>query len=193
MNVKVEGKNVVRHLDLTTHNHASSPGNTPPWPYTDEMFIAAIKARSESPPRCECCGGPAHSEAQAKGNEVSEADFYSGHPDGPTWLVMARENCPHLVPPPPPTNDPCAKYYRGIKSTKGPRAEFSQAGANPISNPNSLPHVYGRGRMAHRVPLAGGGCPVGEGNLEPVGNHPDRQYLENISSDIHQSCMNALK
>jgi Domain of unknown function (DUF4150) len=31
MDVKVEGENVVRHLDSTTHNHASTmPGNTPP-------------------------------------------------------------------------------------------------------------------------------------------------------------------
>lgn len=31
MNVKVEGENVVRHMDLTTHNHAAKmPGNTPP-------------------------------------------------------------------------------------------------------------------------------------------------------------------
>ncbi|MDH4607576.1 DUF4150 domain-containing protein [Pseudomonas sp. BN102] len=31
MNVKVEGENVVRHMDLTTHNHAGKiPGNTPP-------------------------------------------------------------------------------------------------------------------------------------------------------------------
>ncbi len=29
MDVKFEGENVVRHLDLTTHNHASSPGNSP--------------------------------------------------------------------------------------------------------------------------------------------------------------------
>lgn len=35
MDVKVEGENVVRHLDLTTHNHASSPGDTGPWPYVD--------------------------------------------------------------------------------------------------------------------------------------------------------------
>jgi len=34
MNVKIEGKNVVRHLDLTTHNHASAPGNSPPVQYT---------------------------------------------------------------------------------------------------------------------------------------------------------------
>jgi len=37
MNVKVEGKNVTRHLDITTNNHASMPGNTPPWPYIDSM------------------------------------------------------------------------------------------------------------------------------------------------------------
>lgn len=40
MDVKVEGSNVVRHLDLMTHNHGSKPGNTPPWPYTDEMTAA---------------------------------------------------------------------------------------------------------------------------------------------------------
>jgi Toxin PAAR-like domain/GHH signature containing HNH/Endo VII superfamily nuclease toxin 2 len=35
MDVKIEGENVVRHLDLMTHNHASMPGNTPTWPYID--------------------------------------------------------------------------------------------------------------------------------------------------------------
>jgi hypothetical protein len=31
MDVKFEGKNVVRHMDMTTHNHMSAkPGNTPP-------------------------------------------------------------------------------------------------------------------------------------------------------------------
>lgn len=36
MDVKVEGENVVRHLDLTTHNHGSST-NTAPWIHLDEM------------------------------------------------------------------------------------------------------------------------------------------------------------
>lgn len=40
MDVKVEGENVVRNVDLTTHNHASSPGNAPPWPYIDEAAFA---------------------------------------------------------------------------------------------------------------------------------------------------------
>ena len=42
MDVKIEGENVVRHLDLTTHNHGST-GNTPPWPHTDKM-VAAFNA-----------------------------------------------------------------------------------------------------------------------------------------------------
>jgi hypothetical protein len=35
MDVKFEGENVVRHLDMTTHNHASPLTNTPPWTYID--------------------------------------------------------------------------------------------------------------------------------------------------------------
>lgn len=52
MDVKIEGENVVRMLDLTTHNHAGSkPGNTPPWPYTDKV--------APPPAPCNDCGCPA--------------------------------------------------------------------------------------------------------------------------------------
>jgi hypothetical protein len=35
MDVKIEGQNAVRHLDMMTHNHqGKTPGQTPPWPYT---------------------------------------------------------------------------------------------------------------------------------------------------------------
>ncbi len=36
MDVKIEGENAVRHLDMMTHNHASGPGATPPWPFIDQ-------------------------------------------------------------------------------------------------------------------------------------------------------------
>jgi hypothetical protein len=39
MDVKFEGENVVRHLDLTTHNHMSIPANTPTWPYVDSQAV----------------------------------------------------------------------------------------------------------------------------------------------------------
>ena len=36
MDVKVEGENVVRMMDMTTHNHGSMGPNTPPWMYLDK-------------------------------------------------------------------------------------------------------------------------------------------------------------
>jgi len=55
MDVKVEGENVVRMLDLTTHNHASAPGNAPPWAYLDEVAM-----------------GPASAECQAQAKKTSQ-------------------------------------------------------------------------------------------------------------------------
>jgi hypothetical protein len=56
MDVKFEGQNVVRHLDLTTHNHASQPGQTPPWIYMDAMVLASAseecKAESQKTQDC---------------------------------------------------------------------------------------------------------------------------------------------
>lgn len=41
MNVKFEGENVVRNLDITTHNHASPIPNSPPMPFLDGMTLPA--------------------------------------------------------------------------------------------------------------------------------------------------------
>ena len=40
MDVKIEGENAVRNLDITTHNHASFPGNSPTWPFLDAAAFA---------------------------------------------------------------------------------------------------------------------------------------------------------
>jgi Domain of unknown function (DUF4150) len=41
MDVKVEGENVVRHLDMTTHNHASQGPNAAPTAHVDAMAAAS--------------------------------------------------------------------------------------------------------------------------------------------------------
>ena len=38
--VKFEGENVCRHLDMTTHNHASQTGQTPPWAHVASMNVS---------------------------------------------------------------------------------------------------------------------------------------------------------
>lgn len=60
MDVKVEGQNVVRMLDMTTHNHGSVPGNSPTWPYIDEVSVPADlkeKCAGDKKKEQEACAG----------------------------------------------------------------------------------------------------------------------------------------
>ncbi len=64
MDVKAEGENVVRHLDLTTHNHNPPPGQTPPWPFAASQAIGSGKdpCESEKDNMESACGGKSQSE-----------------------------------------------------------------------------------------------------------------------------------
>ncbi|PAP94273.1 hypothetical protein CIT31_18370 [Mesorhizobium wenxiniae] len=59
MSVKFEGKNVCRHFDITTSNHASYVGATPPAPPLESLNAKAAKAAAKAG-NCPCCGGPLH-------------------------------------------------------------------------------------------------------------------------------------
>lgn len=60
MDVKVEGENVVRHLDLTTHNHGSQSTNTPPTPHLAAMALAQIPkcGKDAGDVQSNCTGNP---------------------------------------------------------------------------------------------------------------------------------------
>jgi len=56
MDVKFEGKNVTRHLDATTHNHASDTANENiPWPDIDTMARSKHPCRKEKQKEKEAC------------------------------------------------------------------------------------------------------------------------------------------
>ena len=57
MDVHAENENVVRHLDLTTHNHmAQQPMNTVPWPYLDGMAMGvALKCAGDIAKEVDAC------------------------------------------------------------------------------------------------------------------------------------------
>lgn len=61
MNVKVEGENVPRHLDLTLHNEASLPANTPTWPYLHKASVTKGTGPCKNEMKAErtACGTPA--------------------------------------------------------------------------------------------------------------------------------------
>jgi hypothetical protein len=77
MDVKIEGENVVRMLDLTTHNHASCPSNTPPMTYIDE---AAVGLGNFS----KCAGEKAAVESACQGDNADPCPGALSTPKKPT-------------------------------------------------------------------------------------------------------------
>jgi hypothetical protein len=69
MDVKFEGENVDRHMDLTTTNHASDPGDAPPWMFFDQS--AWSNAGKED--KCE-------NERQKIKDDCAEGEFESAGP-----------------------------------------------------------------------------------------------------------------
>lgn len=93
MDVKIEGKNVCRHFDLTTHNHSSVPGNSPPWPYLEDMTV---------PERLKACGDEMEA---VKSNCTNYDKPGKTHLDCPDYESSATKNAGF-------GNDPCVKAKR---------------------------------------------------------------------------------
>jgi hypothetical protein len=49
MDVKIEGQNVDRHLDMTVHNEQCLPAETPPWPYIDNAATGGTSPCNKEP------------------------------------------------------------------------------------------------------------------------------------------------
>lgn len=59
MDVKYEGKNVCRHIDITTSNHNCPPPATPPAPSGEAQTVAATQEALKDK-KCPCCGADLH-------------------------------------------------------------------------------------------------------------------------------------
>src|SRR5262249_51171490 len=93
-------------------------------------------------------------------------------------LAGMRELCPDQVPPDPPGDDPCNKYYR-LEPGEKEAIDREYTDLNNVRNPNR-PAAWaapGVRMIAHRVPRIAGGCPIGSRNAVPVTN-PDCADLD---------------
>ncbi len=70
MDVKFEGKNVCRHFDITTSNHASTATTTAPTQSLDQASLAKIAKG-----KCPCCDQDLHA-GQVGGQPVTEEEWY---------------------------------------------------------------------------------------------------------------------
>ncbi|WP_136619369.1 MULTISPECIES: PAAR-like domain-containing protein [Mesorhizobium] len=79
MDVKFEGKNVCRHLDLTTSNHASDPPSTPPAPAPETQTFAESEDLWKEG-KCPCCHEALHEWQKDESDKpfplMKEKDFW---------------------------------------------------------------------------------------------------------------------
>jgi hypothetical protein len=145
MDVKCEGENVVRHLDVTTHNHMSQPPNTPPMAYQDGFAVAS----ADDP---DCAGASAANQAGAaflEKNGQHDADTvvagakFVPNAGPPTLLMGSNKISPKQVIPGfkyqmwakgttrnPSPSVKCKKHPNGFKYPRGkwaPRSGDAEA------------------------------------------------------------------
>ena len=65
MDVKFEGENVPRHMDLMGHNEACNPSQTPPWPFMESMAKGDDPCAADKERESSACGGKSKAEACA--------------------------------------------------------------------------------------------------------------------------------
>jgi len=93
MDVSFEGKKVNRHLDITTSNHGSQPGGTPPMPGLESMSMGGGgDDGDEVKPTCPCCGGDAHPNQVGPDGKLSPKKKEAAYYDGKAAPFMARRN-----------------------------------------------------------------------------------------------------
>lgn len=114
MDVMVEGENVVRHLDVTTHNHGSTGNEFTPWP---RLSRAQPGVNNQTKP-CPSCTRK-RPLSKAKKDKLRETDEYKA--------AMTQVN----TPPPPPN--------RKCPTCKIPRDKFSPDHMLPLDHIRKMP------------------------------------------------------
>lgn len=166
MDVRIEGKNVCRHLDITTSNHASSGTTTSPNPSNEKGTPGGGDGDEKT---CPCCGGMVHSDQQADGStRMTAAQWYAPSYPGKKpskheqkaieyaafLMEYARETgCEGSLPSDDP-DDPCAAHYAvPSPKVKDARRDFD-AQCSPLSDLAGLTEAYGESHA--KVMLAQG-------------------------------------
>ncbi len=130
MDVKIEGENAVRHLDMMTHNHACGPGGTPPWPFMD------ANAMNDADHAC----------AKPNGGEKAKVEKACPPPKTPPDWAPKRTQASDLGPQHNTTPECCEarKCMLVPYSPKGSCSKCSKSGTK--KNKKKTPH--------HLVPVA---------------------------------------
>ena len=196
MDIKIEGLNIDRHLDLTISNCGSYPGGTGPFTELEKLAIKRIKKG-----KCPCCGKNEHMSGTPMNMEEWYVHNNPGKKDKVKELLKKcsikerrkagcscyRTKRPRRLLPEPPCNvffqapdgDTYEKAYTAIKEkydNAAPllRKQLRVSPRSDIMGPHlKAPRSIKQGerwkktqQLNHLTPKSAGGCPDNIGNLE---------------------------
>lgn len=186
MDVEIEGKNVDRHKDLTTSNHASYPGGPPTNALETEMRRLVEKENT-----CPCCNKELHSQGAAmsadqwynqnaaKKQAGYDAAVARGIPgaianpqDYPKYThellaeANARDGCTCVTPPPTKVmpEPPCNIFFS--PTTRKEHDKIERRHGKTVEGYRDRNGLTPESQVNHMVPKTAGGCPEGDGNLQ---------------------------
>lgn len=146
-----EGKGVCRHLDLTTSNHASYPGSTPPWLNVATMDMVKVAEAAIAKDLCACCGKKKHATGAPMGRDEWYQDNIDKKAQAAGWSgaqrnaekqayrtlikdAMARPGCSCAGETKVLPNPPCDVFYGrqpdGSTARDAQRTNINDAWAN---------------------------------------------------------------
>jgi Domain of unknown function (DUF4150) len=215
MDVKFEGANVDRHIDMTTSNHASLvPNASVPWANMSSQQIAEWEDREGT---CACCNQPQHAGRQGA-PVVSEDDFYATneqvpadpvpthHPGDKKEVIKHEKACADLAKRRAQLRNrqrrvgearhkgcmapkPCNVYRQVTPDQKKMIEKEWDDYAPTYQNEKGVPLKAGgvHETTNHLTPKAAGGCPVGDNNLKA-----DKATLDK-SAQVSSNCAESVK
>ena len=174
MNVKFEGENVVRMMDLTTHNHGSAPGNTPPWMYMDGTAMPDGPCKEQTTATQKCV------EKHVKQN--THKDKRRSHNKPTATKVLAE------------TDDDAVDWKALLEEDDGKHAFYNKKGAldsmcedaecKDKFDCNLLPFDFGccDGKTPHHVIPAHCFMPAGERKTGDGGRYPGAEKYDDTKA-----------
>lgn len=206
MDVMVEGENVVRHLDLTTHNHGSNT-NTATWPHVAQQALndfdncstekEAIKNNCKDDGSDQCPGALSVNVEnqqkewvrvkkkgrgwQAKAKTIAKAtnDAMAHHDGSVRKDQSATQNAASMASQ---DANACVKAMRCFLRPKSPNED--QTGCCPGQTPNHIPpDTYFEGKKKYQYGQAL--CVCLEGMNQHFGTHGDNHALIDHLAETH--------
>lgn len=159
MDVKIEGLNAVRHLDMTTHNHASPQANEAiPWPYLDSATL--------TPPTHEC----------NKSGDVKKVNDNCNNPPEDDYSANCCEARKCMLVPWYP-NKCCSKGGRQMTPHHVVlKSQFKEAGKSGKAIPLASGGIYKQAKAP---------CICREGESHSTGVHGDIHTETNVQTVNH--------